>query len=227
MQLLTLHAGAVVALSALYLLGFGAIAVAGPARAFGYLQHFASTLRLHVLELLVRIAVGAAFVGYASQMHFGSLFYTFGGILVVTTLALAVIPLALAPADRSDLRPCGRAVPASHRNRVLRCGCIRALGPRSRGRGISRHTGVVAGAPRNLWRRLTIGCRGCGALHAFGRRERLARRPRTPDLWGVRRRRQQVINQGERACPGPTSLSCPPATWRRAERSSRRRSASP
>jgi uncharacterized protein YjeT (DUF2065 family) len=91
-QLLTLLAGAVVVLSALYLLGFGAIAVAGPARAFGYLQHFASSLRLHVLELLVRIAVGAAFVGYASQMHFGSIFYTFGGILVLTTLALAVIP---------------------------------------------------------------------------------------------------------------------------------------
>lgn len=50
MQLLTLLAGAVVALSALYLLGFGAIAVAGPARALGYLQHCASTLGLHVLE---------------------------------------------------------------------------------------------------------------------------------------------------------------------------------
>jgi hypothetical protein len=32
---------------------------------------------------------------------------------------------------------------------------------------------------------LTIGCRGCGAVHAFAA-DRLVRRPRTPDPWGVR-----------------------------------------
>jgi uncharacterized protein YjeT (DUF2065 family) len=91
-QLLTLLAGAVVALSAFYLLGFGAVAVAGPTRALRFLKHFASTLRLHVLELLVRMVVGAAFVGYAPHMPFGSAFYTLGAVLVVTTLALAVLP---------------------------------------------------------------------------------------------------------------------------------------
>jgi hypothetical protein len=35
-------------------------------------------------------------------------------------------------------------------------------------------------------RRLTIGCSGCGALHAFGRDESLARRPRTTDPCVVR-----------------------------------------
>jgi hypothetical protein len=33
---------------------------------------------------------------------------------------------------------------------------------------------------------LTIGCRGCGALHAFGREESVARQPRTPDPCVVR-----------------------------------------
>ncbi len=85
-------AGVLVALSALYLLGFGATAVASPDRAFGYLRHFASTLRLHVIELIGRIVVGAAFVGYASHMPFGAAFHAFGGVLVATTLGLAVMP---------------------------------------------------------------------------------------------------------------------------------------
>ncbi|HEV2149277.1 MAG TPA: hypothetical protein VGR37_17880 [Longimicrobiaceae bacterium] len=89
---MTLLAGAVVVLSAAYLLGFGVVAVAGPARAFSYLRRFASTLPMHVLELLVRFVVGAAFVGYASRMQFGGVFHTFGGILVITTLGLAVVP---------------------------------------------------------------------------------------------------------------------------------------
>jgi uncharacterized protein YjeT (DUF2065 family) len=90
--LATLISGVVVVLSAAYLLGFGVLAVARPARAFTYLRRFASTLPLHVLELLVRIVVGAAFVGYASQMRFGGAFHVFGMILVATTVGLAVIP---------------------------------------------------------------------------------------------------------------------------------------
>jgi uncharacterized protein YjeT (DUF2065 family) len=88
----TFVAGAVVLLAALYLLGFGVLAVAVPARASQYLHGFASSLRLHVLELIARLAVGVAFVGYASHMQFGSVFYTVGVILVVTTLGLAVLP---------------------------------------------------------------------------------------------------------------------------------------
>lgn len=90
--MVTSIAGAVVMFAAAYLLGFGVLAVTGPARAFGYLRRFASTVRLHVLEMLVRFVIGAAFVGYASQMQFGGVFRAFGSMLVITTLGIAVIP---------------------------------------------------------------------------------------------------------------------------------------
>lgn len=90
--MVTILAGAVVLISAAYLLGLGILAIATPTRAFSYLRRFASTLPLHVLELLARFAVGAAFVGYASRMQFSDVFHMFGTILVVTTVGLAVIP---------------------------------------------------------------------------------------------------------------------------------------
>jgi hypothetical protein len=40
---------------------------------------------------------------------------------------------------------------------------------------------------------LTIGCSGCGAGHISGRNESFARRPRTTDPWGVRRRRNRLL----------------------------------
>lgn len=91
MNIRTLIAGAVVLLSAAYLLGFGTIAVVAPARAGSYLTRFAGSVRLHVLELVVRFAVGLAFVGYASHMQFGRAFGAFGAVLLVTTLALALL----------------------------------------------------------------------------------------------------------------------------------------
>jgi uncharacterized protein YjeT (DUF2065 family) len=91
-QMATFLAGAGVMLAALYLLGFGVLAVVVPARASGYLQGFASSMRLHVLELIARFAVGAAFVGNASHMQFSGTFHIVGWVLVATTLALAVLP---------------------------------------------------------------------------------------------------------------------------------------
>jgi uncharacterized protein YjeT (DUF2065 family) len=88
----TVLAGSVVLLFAIYLLWFGALAVAAPSRASRYLQGFASSMRLHVLELLVRLVVGVAFVGYASHMQFGGAFHAFGVVLVFTTLGLALLP---------------------------------------------------------------------------------------------------------------------------------------
>jgi uncharacterized protein YjeT (DUF2065 family) len=88
----TFLAGAVVVLAAFYLLGFGALAVVVPAQASGYLHGFAGSVRMHVLELAARVAVGVAFLGYASRMQFASAFYVSGLILVITTFALAVLP---------------------------------------------------------------------------------------------------------------------------------------
>lgn len=88
----TLLAGMVVLVAGVYLLGLGAAAIVVPARATGYLQAFASSLRVHVIELVARFVVGAALVGYASHMRFGAAFHTFGWVLVITTLGLAVLP---------------------------------------------------------------------------------------------------------------------------------------
>jgi uncharacterized protein YjeT (DUF2065 family) len=88
----TFLAGTVVVLAASYLLGFGALAVVVPAQASGYLDGFAGSMRIHVLELTARAAVGVAFLGYASHMQFAQAFHFCGLILVITTFALAVIP---------------------------------------------------------------------------------------------------------------------------------------
>ncbi len=88
----TLLAGAIVLLTAIYLLGFGILAAAAPSRASAYLRGFASSARLHAVELLVRLAAGLALVGYAPHMRLGGAFRAFGWIIVVTTLVLAVLP---------------------------------------------------------------------------------------------------------------------------------------
>jgi uncharacterized protein YjeT (DUF2065 family) len=85
-------AGLVVMLAALYLLGFGALAVVVPARASLYLHGFAASARVHVLELVARAAVGVAFLRYASLMEFTGVFQLFGLILIISTLGLAVLP---------------------------------------------------------------------------------------------------------------------------------------
>jgi uncharacterized protein YjeT (DUF2065 family) len=90
--MVTFLAGAVVLVAALYLLGFGVVAVAVPARATEYLHGFASSFRLHVLELIARFVVGTALVGFASHMQFGRAFTVFGVVLVLTSLGLAVLP---------------------------------------------------------------------------------------------------------------------------------------
>jgi membrane protein implicated in regulation of membrane protease activity len=54
----TLLAGAVVVLTAMYLLVFGVCAIAAPSRAAGYLHGFACSAGLHVMEMIVRLVVG-------------------------------------------------------------------------------------------------------------------------------------------------------------------------
>jgi uncharacterized protein YjeT (DUF2065 family) len=92
LETLTRFAGAVVVLSAAYLVGFGVLAIARRSSAIRYLRRFASTFRLHILELCVRCAIGAAFIGYASRMQLPGVFRAFGIVLVATTLGLALIP---------------------------------------------------------------------------------------------------------------------------------------
>ena len=91
-RLTTLATGAIVLLTAIYLLVFGALALAASPRASRYLSAFASSKRLHFLELGVRLLVGGAFVFFAQRMLFGTVFQSFGWIVVITTLVLAILP---------------------------------------------------------------------------------------------------------------------------------------
>lgn len=92
MQVTDFLAGAVVGLTAGYLLIFGILAMFVPSRASRYLLGFASSWNVHVLELTIRFVAGMAFVWNAHRMKYSGVFYAFGWILIITTLGLALFP---------------------------------------------------------------------------------------------------------------------------------------
>jgi uncharacterized protein YjeT (DUF2065 family) len=55
-------------------------------------HHLPGSMRAHVLELVICLAAGAAFLGYASRMQFTGAFHLLGLVLIMTTLGLAVLP---------------------------------------------------------------------------------------------------------------------------------------
>lgn len=83
---------AAVVAAALYLLTLGAGALIRPESAKRFLGGFATTPRAHFTELALRIVAGAALVSSAPRMAFGQAIAVFGWMLVVTSLALAIIP---------------------------------------------------------------------------------------------------------------------------------------
>jgi hypothetical protein len=85
-------ATAVVYLVGIYFVGLAAVALTAPGLATRFLQAHASTAANHHLELLVRAAVGAAFLLHGPSMRFGNVFVAFGWVLLVTTAVLMVLP---------------------------------------------------------------------------------------------------------------------------------------
>ena len=85
----------VILLTAFYLLGLGVASLVAPARAANFLLSFAGSAFLHYVELLLRIAVGGAFLIRAPYMPFTSTFTLFGWILIITTACLFAIPWRL------------------------------------------------------------------------------------------------------------------------------------
>ncbi len=78
--------------AALYLLALGIGALIRPEIAKQFLGSFATSPRAHFTELALRVAAGAAFVSSAPRMAFGQGVAVFGWMLVVTSLALAIMP---------------------------------------------------------------------------------------------------------------------------------------
>jgi hypothetical protein len=91
-SMIDLLALAVVALTGLYLLALAAGSLLMPAQAQRFLLGFAETAPKHYVELLLRVVVGAAFVQHAPRTEFPDGFVLFGGILLVTSAALLLIP---------------------------------------------------------------------------------------------------------------------------------------
>jgi hypothetical protein len=83
---------AIVVASALYLLTLGCGALIRPEIAKRFLGGFATTPRLHFSELALRVLTGSALVLSAPRMAFHPGMAIFGWILIVTSLALALVP---------------------------------------------------------------------------------------------------------------------------------------
>lgn len=82
----------VVAGAAIYLLALGGGALIRPEIARRFLGGFASTPRVHFLELTLRILTGAALVRSAPALAFSAGIALFGWMLMATSLVLAVVP---------------------------------------------------------------------------------------------------------------------------------------
>ena len=82
----------VVLLAALYLVGLGVVSLVAPDRAAKFLLGFAGSASLHYIELMIRIAVGGAFLLRAPYVSFSETFAIFGWILIITTTCLFAIP---------------------------------------------------------------------------------------------------------------------------------------
>ena len=78
--------------TAIYLLALAMAALFSPARASAFLRGFAASASLHYLELLVRIAIGAAFLLHAPQSLYPAAFALFGWLLIGTSAGLALVP---------------------------------------------------------------------------------------------------------------------------------------
>lgn len=77
--------------------GIGLIIMAGfivvdPARGERFLRSFASSARAHYLEQGIRLASGLALLGHAVRMPFSDFFQILGLLLVITSIALLLMP---------------------------------------------------------------------------------------------------------------------------------------
>lgn len=78
--------------AALFLLALGCMALLAPARARAFLLGFVATPAKHVLELALRVLLGAAFVLQAPLTQWPAGFTSFGVVLLLSSAVLALLP---------------------------------------------------------------------------------------------------------------------------------------
>lgn len=82
----------VIAITALYFMGFAAACFFAPSAVARFLTGFANSARAHYLELAIRLSVGTSLIVQSPDMLGPEVVRVIGWILVVTTVALACVP---------------------------------------------------------------------------------------------------------------------------------------
>ena len=85
-------AGMVVICSGLFLVGLAVSIMVIPKRAEVFLNSFASSARAHYIEQGLRLISGAAFIVFAPQMQYSTVFRVYGWVLALTAAGLFLIP---------------------------------------------------------------------------------------------------------------------------------------
>lgn len=63
-----------------------------PSKAVKFLGGFASSAKVHFIEMLLRLAVGVSILSISKSMAFSDIFYVFGWVLCITSALLILIP---------------------------------------------------------------------------------------------------------------------------------------
>ena len=92
MRWLDVSAASVVWLSALWLLGLALLCALAPATAARFLSQFARTPRAHFLEQALRFVAGLALCRHAGRMLYSEFFTLLGVVLIVSSVALMLLP---------------------------------------------------------------------------------------------------------------------------------------
>ncbi len=93
--MLLVVARTILAAVAIYFLALGAIALVRPQSARAFLLGFADTSLKHYAELAARLIVGGAMLLVARDSTYPTALAVFGGILVVSTAFMALMPWGL------------------------------------------------------------------------------------------------------------------------------------
>lgn len=89
MELLT---GIIVLAFGVFLTGLVVLIAIRPQIAERFLRSFASSARAHYMEQVLRLVVGGAIAIYAPSMWYPDLFKPFGWLLIVSSVALLLLP---------------------------------------------------------------------------------------------------------------------------------------
>ncbi len=92
MKFIDILAIVVVVLAGLYLIVLGATKLVVPARTSRFLLGFVGSRKLHLVEMLLRLIVGAAMLQLAPRMIWPTAFNLFGWMVIGTTTLLLLVP---------------------------------------------------------------------------------------------------------------------------------------